>query len=63
MDRILSAFCIVDSGKEKQSRVLKETIWDPLEHFGIPYTVFDMVSGEEFPDSLASYGVIILARG
>lgn len=62
MDRILSAFCIVDLRKEKQSRVLKETIWDPLEHFGIPYTVFDMAAGEKFPESLASYGVIILAQ-
>ena len=62
MERDMSALCIVDSNKKEQYEMLQETIWAPLAHFGIPYTVIDMASGNDLNDSLMSCSVIILAQ-
>jgi hypothetical protein len=62
MDHNLSALCIVNSETPTEYENLPETIWAPLNHFGIPYVIFDLAFGNELPDSIHSFSVIILGQ-
>jgi hypothetical protein len=62
MNRNISALCIVDSKINEQYEKLQKTMWDPMSHFGIPYAVFDVASGNKLTDALLDCAVIIFAQ-